>query len=255
MAFDLEDKVQDAGRAPEPAAARPAIGAPPPRPAAPNGAAARQDLSAPLLSHWAEDDASPAPKAAGSTLPDGVRAGMEASLGADLSGVRVHTGSQADADAQAYDARAYTVGSDITFAHGEYDPASGEGRKLLAHELTHVVQAQKSGQAGAEIGKGIPELSEPEHPGEREADAISSAPHAAHIAATAGRATAGPMVMRAGRGERGHTAKPDGTDNPFKHMVPDPDDATKVIFRDTQSGKKVKKPKPPGFDEWWNSRR
>ena len=56
-----------------------------------------------------------------------------------------------------------------------------------------------------------------------------------------------------GKGERGKTAKPDGTDNPFKKMKPDPDDPSKVIYRDPHTGQPVRKAKPPGFDEWWNS--
>ena len=58
-----------------------------------------------------------------------------------------------------------------------------------------------------------------------------------------------------GKGERGKTAKPDGTDNPFKKMRPDPDDPSKVIYKDPHTGKPVQKAKPPGFDEWWNSRK
>jgi hypothetical protein len=58
-----------------------------------------------------------------------------------------------------------------------------------------------------------------------------------------------------GKGERGKTAKPDGTDHPFKKMKPHPDDPSKVIYRDPHTGKRGEMAKPPGFDEWWNSRK
>lgn len=61
-------------------------------------------------------------------------------LGADLSGVRVHTDANADRVSRSLNAEAFTVGRDVFFRQGAYAPASGEGRKLLTHELTHVVQ-------------------------------------------------------------------------------------------------------------------
>ncbi len=123
------------------------------------------------------------PQAAGSSLPEGVRARMEPRLGADLSGVRVHTsGSSAEAAGQ-LGARAFTVGNDVHFNSGEFAPGSKEGDKLLAHELTHVVQGQKSGiqrkpEAGGEGAEGehahgAGEVSNPDEPAEVEADAVS----------------------------------------------------------------------------------
>jgi hypothetical protein len=58
------------------------------------------------------------------------------------------------------------------------------------------------------------------------------------------------MMSRSGRGggskgERGHAAKPEGTNNPGKKMRPDPNDPTKVIYTDPQTGKKISTPKPP----------
>jgi hypothetical protein len=61
-------------------------------------------------------------------------------MGADLSGVRVHTGAAADRAARSVGARAFALGHHVVFADGEYRPAGGEGRRLLAHELAHVVQ-------------------------------------------------------------------------------------------------------------------
>ena len=76
----------------------------------------------------------------GSPLPSAVRSSMESQVGYDFNAVRVHTDSNASHLARAVNARAFTVGSDIVFGSGEYSPASKDGQKLLAHELTHVVQ-------------------------------------------------------------------------------------------------------------------
>jgi hypothetical protein len=65
---------------------------------------------------------------------------FEARFGHDFSGVRLHTGTSADRMAGSVDAVAYTVGRHIVFEHGAYDPHSSTGRRLLAHELAHVVQ-------------------------------------------------------------------------------------------------------------------
>jgi hypothetical protein len=61
-------------------------------------------------------------------------------------------------------------------------------------------------------------------------------------------------IAQGGKGERGKTGRPDGTDDAFKKMKPDPDDPNKVIFDDPHTGKKVKKPKPPGFDDYWKKK-
>jgi hypothetical protein len=79
-------------------------------------------------------------KGGGRPLHDGVRASMERGFGADFSGVRVHTGGQADALNRSLNARAFTTGSDIFFGKGQYNPGSRGGQELIAHELTHTVQ-------------------------------------------------------------------------------------------------------------------
>ena len=61
----------------------------------------------------------------------------------DFTGVHVHTGSQAAESAAAVNARAYTVGRDVVFGAGEYAPETISGKRLLAHELTHVAQQDK----------------------------------------------------------------------------------------------------------------
>ena len=77
----------------------------------------------------------------GQPLPASTRASMELALGVDLSRVRVHNGPAAGEAAVELGARAFSVGRDIFFGPGQYDPTSPNGRDLLAHELAHTTQA------------------------------------------------------------------------------------------------------------------
>lgn len=79
---------------------------------------------------------------AGMALPAPVRAPLESELGSDFSAVRVHTDSGADRLARGMGAVAFTSGQDIFFRRGHYDPGGRPGRRLLTHELAHVVQQQ-----------------------------------------------------------------------------------------------------------------
>ncbi len=85
-------------------------------------------------------------------------------LGDGFADVRVHTDGLSDSLARSVQARAFTTGSDIFFAQGEYRPQSSAGRELLAHELTHVVQ-----QRGAPV-TGEMRVSDPGDALEREAE-------------------------------------------------------------------------------------
>jgi len=76
----------------------------------------------------------------GEQLPENTRAYFETRLGRDFGEVRVHKGAQAAESAKAINAKAFTTGKDIVLGAGEYAPETTEGKKLLAHELTHVVQ-------------------------------------------------------------------------------------------------------------------
>lgn len=78
----------------------------------------------------------------GQPLPESVRAFLEPRFGHDFSHVRVHTDSQASESTHNVNALAYTIGHDVVFGAGQYAPETGTGKKLLAHELTHVVQQQ-----------------------------------------------------------------------------------------------------------------
>lgn len=82
----------------------------------------------------------------GRPLSNGDRAYFEARFSHNFSAVRVHTGHEATSAAQAVQARAFTFGHDIVFGANEYAPSTVGGKRLLAHELAHVVQ-QKAGQS------------------------------------------------------------------------------------------------------------
>jgi len=82
-------------------------------------------------------------------MPQSVAArGSESGLRYDFSEVRIHTGTRAAESAQSLNALAYTVGREIVFGAGQYTPSTAAGRRLLAHELTHVIQ----GNSGASPG-------------------------------------------------------------------------------------------------------
>ncbi|MEW5930289.1 MAG: DUF4157 domain-containing protein [Gemmatimonadota bacterium] len=87
----------------------------------------------------------------GEPLPPDERAVFEPRFGADFGGVRIHRDAAADRAAELIGASAFTVGDRIAFRAGRYDARSPAGRRLLAHELTHVVQ-QRGGGAGRAAG-------------------------------------------------------------------------------------------------------
>jgi hypothetical protein len=90
-------------------------------------------------------------KGHGSPLAEEARAFMEPRFGADFSEVRVHTGDEAAHLARDLKARAFTQGQDIFFEQGGYDPGTKPGKRLLAHELTHIVQ-----QGGGRMAQATP---------------------------------------------------------------------------------------------------
>jgi hypothetical protein len=80
----------------------------------------------------------------GQPLDAGARELMEPRFGEDFSRVRVHSDARASRSAEAVNARAYTVGTDLVFGRGEYAPGTARGRSLIAHELAHVVQQRSA---------------------------------------------------------------------------------------------------------------
>ena len=125
----------------------------------------------------------------GSPLDRDTRGFMEARLGADFSNVRIHTDSKAHESAKSVQAHAYTVGNDVVFQSGKYDPGSDSGKRMLAHELTHVVQ-QRSGPVDGTPAAGGIKVSSPsdrfEQAAERSADHVMSSGQVAPIASGAG---------------------------------------------------------------------
>jgi hypothetical protein len=81
----------------------------------------------------------------GQALDDNLQQQMGHAMGADFSGVKVHTDSQSDQLNRSIQAKAFTTGKDIFFRQGEYNPSSRDGQELIAHELTHTIQ-QTGGQ-------------------------------------------------------------------------------------------------------------
>jgi hypothetical protein len=79
-------------------------------------------------------------RGSGTSLSDSVRSSMEPHYNADFSSVRIHNSPDAHSVSKDLNAKAFTVGNDIFFSENRYNPDSSEGRHLLAHELTHVVQ-------------------------------------------------------------------------------------------------------------------
>ncbi|MFE3181125.1 DUF4157 domain-containing protein [Streptomyces violascens] len=105
-------------------------------------------------------------RAPGRPMDDATRTDMEARLGADFSGVRIHNDSAAKASAAEVGARAYTSGHHVVIGHG------GNDKHTLAHELTHVIQQRQGPVAGTDTGAGL-KVSDPADRFEREAEATA----------------------------------------------------------------------------------
>ena len=84
------------------------------------------------------------PGSGGQPLPESVRGFFEPRFGQDFSDVRIHTGGSAAESAGALNAAAFTLGRNVVFGANRYAPETGQGRRLLAHELTHVVQQRSA---------------------------------------------------------------------------------------------------------------
>ena len=116
---------------------------------------------------------------------------MEPRFGSDFSNVRVHTDSKAAESARAVNALAYTVGRDMVFGAGHYPPHSTDSKRLLAHELAHVVQQQ-----GARGGSTL-RMGNSDDESERSADRAASAVLASTgDSARAGSQSSAPFALR-----------------------------------------------------------
>jgi uncharacterized protein DUF4157 len=105
---------------------------------------------------------------AGQPLGAQTRAFFEPRFDHDFSQVRVHIDAKAAESARAVSALAYTVGRDVVFGAGQYAPQSSEGQRLIAHELTHVIQQASAPWTGGALRLGASDTAQ-----EREADHAS----------------------------------------------------------------------------------
>jgi hypothetical protein len=110
----------------------------------------------------------------GRELDTDARAELEGAMGEDFSDVRIHDDAQAHELSKSVSAEAFTTGSDVFFQSGRYEPGSSPGRKLLAHELTHVTQ-QRGAAPASEMTVSDPGDAAEVEAGEV-ADKVSSAP-------------------------------------------------------------------------------
>lgn len=109
----------------------------------------------------------------GQPLSPAVRSYFEPRFGQNLGDVRVHTGARADASARSVNALAYTVDRDIVFREGSYSPETNPGKKLLAHELVHVLQQSNGAPSRQDKSAGL-SVSDPSDAAEIEADTIAN---------------------------------------------------------------------------------
>jgi hypothetical protein len=158
---------------------------------------------------------------AGEPLNPQARAQMESHLGHDFGRVRVHTDARAAESARAVNANAYTVGQQVVFASGKYQPQTSEGRRLLAHELTHVAQQAAGKVPGAQAAG---DASEAE--ADRNAGAIGG-PRAAGVRHSV---TAG-VVQRQPEARDGETDKILGA---AVRAAREPDDRTLMMIRGSE---------------------
>ena len=110
----------------------------------------------------------------GAALSAELRDYFEPRFNHDFGAVRVHAGNDADQGARAVQARAYTVGPDIVFGSGEFAPHTDSGKRLLAHELTHVIQ-QSGGSATISRAPSPTDSTRPDRP------PIEAAPAPLHL--------------------------------------------------------------------------
>ena len=152
------------------------------------------------------------PRGSGQPLPEPVQKKMESFFNTSFAEVRIHVGHEA----AAIGALAFTHGTDLYFAPGQYNPQSTQGQQLLGHELTHVVQ-QRSGRVRNPLGEGVAVVQDPALEAEAERMGLRAASAAPPIQAKP--AGSGPVnahvacdrsAAKLGRGQRGDSAKPLG---------------------------------------------
>jgi Domain of unknown function (DUF4157) len=176
----------------------------------------------------------------GSPLPEGIGDRLGGALGVDLSRVRVHTDEAAAEASRAVSARAFTLGQDIYFARGRYDPSSPDGQRLLAHEIMHTRQ-QPSAANGAQA------VSAPGDAAEREADVAADAFMAGAAMPRPGAAPEGMLLRDPDPQRRGDAYRP----KPLR-LFPEglglPRQNDQVLFTEDQLNALVRAPLPPNVN-------
>jgi hypothetical protein len=136
---------------------------------------------------------------AGSPLDESTKARLELGLGASLSGVRIHTGGEADKLSREMQAAAFTTGQDIFFRSGLFNPHTSEGLRLLAHEATHTVQQSQGAVDGTPTAGGV-SVSDPsdkfEQAAERAAESVVGGNSADHASSGSSSDSSGVAVQR-----------------------------------------------------------
>ena len=136
-----------------------------------NSSALEVDTASPQVQHGLRSPGQP--------LDPPTRAWMESRFQHDFSGVRVHTDDQAAQSARAVNARAYTLGQDVVFDANQYAPQTADGRRLVAHELTHVVQ--QGGKSRADTSPAINADSRHEQTAQQAASTVMSGGYVSNI--------------------------------------------------------------------------
>ncbi|MBK8988432.1 MAG: DUF4157 domain-containing protein [Chloroflexi bacterium] len=108
-------------------------------------------------------------RGSGGSLDSGMAQKAGQTMGQDFADVTIHTDAQADHLSRQLGAEAFTTGSDVFFREGAYDPASSDGQRLIAHELTHVVQQG----AAAPTVQGKLSVNDPDDQFETQADSVA----------------------------------------------------------------------------------
>jgi Domain of unknown function (DUF4157)/DNA/RNA non-specific endonuclease len=200
-------------------AAVPAQSAPVQRSASVDAAETASPQDGPTGQHVQDGPVAQLEHSAGRSLDQPTQSFMGSRLGHDFSAVRVHDDGHAQAAAKSLGAEAFTTGRDIYFNQGAYQPSSESGQRLLAHELTHVVQ-QDRGMTG--MGPHGYTVSRPSDPLEREAEQVSRSILRGEMFPAVGSAS-GPVLQRqAGAGSGGAAPPSAPAPSPARAAAPPP---------------------------------
>jgi hypothetical protein len=164
--------------------------------------------------------------AGGEPLPKETLEKMEDRFGEDFGDVRIHSDAQATQSAHDLEAEAYTRGRDIYFAPGKYAPNSSEGERLIAHELTHVVQQD----TGSDLRSNSFSVGPPDNQAEREAETVSHQVVSGHAASPALKVSGQPAQRQGGTSPNTHEQTEHDLKSDFTVFVADPHKATDVQF-------------------------